>query len=107
MLIFPVIYHDKDFIRMHLVEEFIGRRFSKYINIFADCLVLAFVVYLLYLGLTLSLGQFNILSRGLGIPRVYVTIPLSIGAALSLPIGLDIFLQDLRGIITGNEAIKP
>lgn len=95
MLIVPVLYHDKGFIRMHLVEEVLGQHGSRYINLLADSLVLVFMVYLLYQGLSLSLGQFHILSRGLGIPRFYVTIPLALGALLSLPIGLDIFLLHL------------
>lgn len=95
MLIVPVLYHDKGFIRMHLVEEVLGRHASRYVNLLADSLVLLFMAYLLYQGLSLSLGQFHILSRGLGIPRFYVTIPLAMGALLSLPIGLDIFLEHL------------
>ena len=95
MLIVPVLYHDKGFIRMHLVEEVLGQHGSRYINLLADSLVLVFMAYLLYQGLSLSLGQFHILSRGLGIPRFYVTIPLALGALLSLPIGLDIFLLHL------------
>ena len=95
MLVVPVLYHDKGFIRMHLVEEVLGQHGSRYINLLADSLVLVFMAYLLYQGLSLSLGQFHILSRGLGIPRFYVTIPLALGALLSLPIGLDIFLLHL------------
>ena len=93
---------------MHLVEEVLGQRRSRYINLLADCLVLGFVAYLLYQGLSLSLGQFQILSRGLGIPRFYVTIPLSIGAALSLPIGLDIVLLHLSELttISGKERLE-
>ena len=92
MLIVPVLYHDKGFIRMHLVEELVGQHASRYINLLADSLVLIFVAYLLYQGLSLSLGQFHILSRGIGIPRFFVTIPLALGAFLSLPIGIDILL---------------
>ena len=95
MLIVPVLYRDKSFIRMHLVEEVLGQHGSRYINLFADSLVLVFMVYLIYQGLTLSLGQFHVLSRGLGIPRFYVTIPLTLGALLSLPIGLDTLLLHL------------
>jgi TRAP-type C4-dicarboxylate transport system permease small subunit len=95
MLIVPVLYQDNGFIRMHLVEEVLGQHGSRYINLMADSLVLVFMAYLLYQGLTLSLGQFHILSRGLGISRFYVTLPLSIGALLSLPIGLDIFFVHL------------
>jgi TRAP-type C4-dicarboxylate transport system permease small subunit len=103
MLIVPVLYHDKNFIRMHLAEEVLGQRGSQYINLLADSLVLVFMVYLLYQGLSLSLGQFHILSRGLGISRFYVTIPLAIGALLSLPIGLDIFFLHLGELNAGRK----
>ena len=96
MLIVPVLYHDKGFIRMHLMEEVLGQHGSRYINLLADSLVLIFMAYLIYQGLTLSLGQFHVLSRGLGIPRFYVTIPLTLGALLSLPIGLDTLFLHLR-----------
>ncbi len=103
MLIVPVLYHDKGFIRMHLVEEVLGQHGSRYVNLLADSLVLAFAAYLLYQGLSLSLGQFHILSRGLGIPRFYVTIPLALGALLSLPIGLDIFFLHLGELNAGRK----
>jgi TRAP-type C4-dicarboxylate transport system permease small subunit len=105
MLIVPVLYHDKAFIRMHLVEEVLSRRLSSYINLLADCLVLSFIVYLVYQGLSLSLGQFHTLSRGLGIPRFYVTIPLSLGAALSIPIGIDIFFSHLEILIKSSDQV--
>ena len=96
MFAVPVLSRDKGFIRMHLIHEVLGERRTKYINLVADCLVLAFFAYLLYQGLSLSLGQFEIHSRGLGIPRVYVTIPVSFAAALSIPImGLH-FLGHIR-----------
>jgi TRAP-type C4-dicarboxylate transport system permease small subunit len=85
------------------VEEVLGQRGSQYINLLADSLVLVFMVYLLYQGLSLSLGQFHILSRGLGISRFYVTIPLAIGALLSLPIGLDIFFLHLGELNAGRR----
>lgn len=103
MLIVPVLYHDKGFIRMHLVEEAVGQHGSRYINLLADSLVLGFMAYLLYQGLSLSLGQFHILSRGLGLPRFYVTIPLALGALLSLPIGLDIFFLHLGELNTSRK----
>jgi TRAP-type C4-dicarboxylate transport system permease small subunit len=105
MLIVPVLYHDRAFIRMHLVEEVLGHHGSRYINLIADLVVLAFVAYLFYKSLSLSLGQFHILSRGLGIPRFYVTIPLAIGAAFSLPIGVDTFFKHLAELKrTGKRA---
>jgi len=103
MLIIPVLYHDEGFIRMHLVEEVFGQHGSRYINLLADSLVLVFMVYLLYQGLSLSLGQFQTLSRGLGIPRFYVTIPLALGALISLPIGLDIFFLHLGELHAGRK----
>ena len=93
MLAVPVIYRDSAFIRMHLMDEILSRRGAQYLGFIADCLVLAFMSFLLYHGLELSLGQFDTLSRGLGIPRFYVTIPLSIGAAACLPIGLKGLLE--------------
>jgi len=93
MLAVPVIYHDTAFIRMHLMDEILSKRGSQYLNFFAEFLVLAFMAFLLYYGLSLSLGQFDTLSRGLGIPRFYVTIPLSIGAGACLPIGLKSLIE--------------
>lgn len=99
MLIVPVLYRNKDFIQMHLIEEISGRRARVYIALAVETLVIAFLVYLVPLAFSLSLSQIEMLSRGLGIPRVYITLPVAIGAGLSLPIGLSNFihhLQDLR-----------
>jgi TRAP-type C4-dicarboxylate transport system permease small subunit len=96
MLAVPVIYHDGSFIRMQLVDEILGKRRTQYLNFLAELLVLSFMLFLLYHGLSLSLGQFDTLSRGLGIPRFYVTIPLSIGAFGCLPIGLNGLLKSFK-----------
>ena len=99
MFIVPVLYHDGAFIRMHLIQEVIGHHRVKYVNLLAVSLILAFLIYLLYQGLSLSLTQFEVYSRGLGIPRVYVTIPVSFGAALSIPIGFLHFYRHLRDLL--------
>lgn len=103
MLIVPVLYHDKDFIRMNLLTEVLGKQTSAYVNLFADTLVFVFMAYLFYQGLSLSLSEFGFLSRGLGIPRFYVTIPLVLGALFSLPIGLDILFFHLRELNTSEK----
>jgi TRAP-type C4-dicarboxylate transport system permease small subunit len=95
MLAIPVIYHDTDFIRMHLMDELLGERGSRFLHFVSELLILAFMSFLLYFGFSLSLGQFDTLSRGLGIPRFYVTIPLSIGAGACLPIGLKGLLESV------------
>lgn len=94
MFVVPVLYYDKAFIQMNLVNEILGSRATKYVNLVADSLVLIFLTYVVFQGLNLSLGQFEIHSRGLGIPRIYVTIPLSLGAVLSIPTGLLHFFRN-------------
>jgi TRAP-type C4-dicarboxylate transport system permease small subunit len=98
MFVVPVLYYDRAFIQMNLVNEILGSRGTKYMNLAADLLVLLFFIYLVFQGLSLSLGQFEIHSRGLGIPRIYVTIPLSLGALLSIPAGLLHFLRHIRSL---------
>ena len=49
MLIVPVLYHDKGFIRMHLVEEVLGQHGSRYINLMADSLVLVFMASIFFI----------------------------------------------------------
>jgi TRAP-type C4-dicarboxylate transport system permease small subunit len=103
MLAVPVIYHDSAFIRMHLMDELLGSNRSRYLNIISELLVLAFMAFLLFHGLSLSLGQFDTLSRGLGIPRFYVTIPLSVGAAACLPIGLNGLINSIQKLTQGSH----
>mgnify|MGYP006279146739 CR=1 FL=1 len=99
MFAVPVLYREKDFIQMHLLEERLSPKGRLVLGVFVECAVLAFLVYLLPHALKLSLGQINTLSRGLGLPRIWVTIPVSFAAALCIPIcvsNLAHLFQDLR-----------
>ncbi len=98
MLIVPVLYRDKAFIQMHLIQEVIGQEAARYVGLLVDVLILAFLIYLLPLAINLSLGQIAMLSRGLGIPRYWVTVPVSIGTALCLPVGLSNVLHHVRDL---------
>ncbi len=99
MFVVPVLYREKGFIQMHLIEERMGPKGRLVLGLFVECAVLAFLIYLLPHALELSLGQIDTLSRGLGIPRIWVTLPVSFGAALCIPIcvsNLIHLVQDLR-----------
>jgi len=98
MLIVPVLYRNKNFIQMHLIEEITGDRARVYIALAVETLVIAFLVYLVPLACSLSLSQIEMLSRGLGIPRVYITLPVAIGTGLCLPIGLSNFIHHLQNL---------
>jgi len=74
---------------MHLIEEISGKRAAKYLNLIVDIIILAFLVYLLPLSISLSAGQIDMLSRGLGIPRIYVTLPVPIGIAITLLVSVS------------------
>jgi TRAP-type C4-dicarboxylate transport system permease small subunit len=106
MFAVPVLYREKGFIQMHLLEERLSRRGRFVLGLFVECAILAFLVYLLPHALKLSLGQIETLSRGLGLPRIYVTIPVSIAAALCIPVGLSnlAHLVRERGSGEGNAA---
>ena len=94
MFIVPVLYKDKGLIQMHLIEEVLGPKGSKYLSLFVEMAVMAFLVYLLPHALKLSLSQTHLLSRGLGIPRIYVTLPVCIAAFFTLLVCLsNIFHQ--------------
>jgi TRAP-type C4-dicarboxylate transport system permease small subunit len=84
MLIVPVLYKDKGLIQMHLIEEVLGPKATRYSSLFVEAAVITFLLYLLPHAVKLSLSQTRLLSRGLGIPRIYVTLPVCIAAFLTL-----------------------
>lgn len=98
MLIVPVLYMDKQFIQMHLIEEVTGKKAGKYISLFVDIGILTFLAYLLPVSTGLSIGQTDLLSRGLGIPRVYVTMPVPIGIALTIPVCVSSILHQIQDL---------
>ena len=89
MFVVPVLYREKGFIQMHLLEERFSRRGRLILGMFVECAVLVFMLYLLPYALKLSLGQIQTLSRGLGIPRIWVTLPVAFSAASCIPICLS------------------
>jgi TRAP-type C4-dicarboxylate transport system permease small subunit len=96
MLIVPVLYKDKGLIQMHLIEEVLGPKGTEYLSLFVEAAVTAFLVYLLPHALKLSLSQTQLLSRGLGIPRIYVTLPVCIAAFLTLLICLANLIHQIQ-----------
>jgi len=98
MFIVPVLYKDKGFIQMHLIEDLIGPKATKYLSFFVDALILIFIMYLFPHALSLSLSQTELLSRGLGIPRIYVTLPVAIAALLTLLVCLSNIIHQIQDL---------
>lgn len=96
MLVVPVLYKEKGFIQMHLIEQKMGPKARDMLAIFVDVSVLLFFVYLLPYALKLSMGQTHMLSRGLGVPRIFITIPVFIAAVLCIPIGISHIAHSIR-----------
>ena len=99
MFIVPVLYNDNGFIQMHLIEGLIGPKAEKYLGLVIDVFILVFLIYLLPHALKLSLSQTELLSRGLGIPRIYVTIPVPIAVFIALLVSVSNIsnqIKDLR-----------
>ncbi len=103
MFIVPVVYRDKNLIQMHLIDEILGKGGAKHLNLIVDVVVLAFLVYLLPISIRMSADQIEMLSRGLGIPRTYVTLPVPIGVALTLPICVSSILHQIQGLLGKGE----
>ena len=103
MFIVPVLYKDKDLIQMHLIEDLIGPKATKYLSLFVDALVFIFIIYLFPHSLNLSLSQTELLSRGLGIPRIYVTLPVPIAAFLALMVSVSNITHQIQNLHFGNE----
>ncbi len=99
MFIVPVLYKEKGFIQMNLIEEAIGPNMTKHLGLIVDGFVLVFLIYLFPHAMSLSLSQTQLLSRGLGIPRIYVTIPVPIAAFMALLVSVSNIshqIKDLR-----------
>lgn len=103
MLIVPVLYKDKGLIQMHLIEEVLGPKGTKYLSVFVEVAVTAFLLYLLPYALKLSLSQTRLLSRGLGIPRIYVTLPVCIAAFLTLLVCLVNIWRQIQALRSRSE----
>jgi TRAP-type C4-dicarboxylate transport system permease small subunit len=107
MLIVPVLYKDKGLIQMHLIEEVLGTKGSEYLALFVEMAVTAFLVYLLPHAVKLSFSQTQLLSRGLGLPRIYVTLPVCIAAFLTLLVCLSNLFHQIHLLRTGGEKRHP
>jgi TRAP-type C4-dicarboxylate transport system permease small subunit len=103
MFIVPVLYKDKGFIQMHLIEDLIGPKATKYLSLFVDVLILIFIMYLFPHALSLSLSQTELLSRGLGIPRIYVTLPVAIAAFLALLVCVSNIIHQIQDLHFGKK----
>ncbi len=104
MLVVPVLYKERGFIQMHLIEEKMGPKAKEVLGIFVEVSVLLFFLYLLPQAFKLSLGQINMLSRGLGIPRIYVTLPVSLAAALCIPVCISHLAHSVRRLREINQS---
>ena len=98
MLIIPVICRDKEFIQMQLIEQIIVGKNSKYLNLFVDLMIIAVFIYLVKVSFTLSASQTHMLSRGIGIPRTVITMPVTIGAALSILMSISNIVHQVNDI---------
>ena len=103
MFIVPVLYKEKGFIQMHLIEDLIGPKATKYLSLFVDALILIFIIYLFPHALSLSLSQTELLSRGLGIPRIYVTLPVAIAAFLTLLVCASNIIHQIQDLHLGKK----
>ena len=93
---------------MHLIEGLIGPKAEKYLGLFVDALVLLFLIYLIPHALRLSISQTELLSRGLGIPRIYVTIPVPIAAFMALLVSVSNISHQIKDLhIKKLELDKP
>lgn len=98
MCIVPVLYKDKGFIQMHRIENLIGPKATKYLGLFVDVLILLFLIYLVPHALSFSLSQTELLSRGLGIPRIYVTIPGPIAVFMALLVSVSNISRQIKDL---------
>jgi TRAP-type C4-dicarboxylate transport system permease small subunit len=98
MFIVPVLYRDKSLIQMHLIEGIISKGAARYLNLIVDVIILAFLVYLLPLSVSLCAGQIDMLSRGLGIPRIYITLPVPIGVTITLLVSVSNIIHQIPNL---------
>ena len=99
MFITPVLHTEKGFIQMHRIEDLIGPKAREYLGLFVNALILLFLIYLVPHTLSISLSQTELLFRGLGIPRIYVTIPVPIALFMALLVSVSNIrhqIKDLR-----------
>jgi len=103
MFIFPVLYKGKDLIQMNLIEEVIGPNMTKDLGLIVDGFVLVFLIYLFPHAMSLSLSQTQLLSRGLGIARIYVTLPVSIAVFLTLMVCVSNIIHQTQDLHFGKK----
>jgi len=99
IFIVQVLYKDKGFIQMHRFEDLICPKATKYLGLFVDALILLFLIYLVPYTRSLNLNQTELLSKGLGIPRIYVTIPVPVAVFMALLVSVSHIshqIKDLR-----------
>ena len=89
LLCVPVLYARKELIQMSLIQGLVKEHRVIYVNLFVEIAILAFLVYMIPYSFSLSMKQLHTLSRGLGIPRVYITLPVLICVILCLVININ------------------
>jgi TRAP-type C4-dicarboxylate transport system permease small subunit len=92
---------------MHLIEEILGPRGVRLLAVVVECSVIAFFVYLLPNALHLSLSQIDMLSRGLGIPRIWVTLPVPLAAGLTLLVCLSNLAHQVADLLRPAAEAAP
>jgi len=95
----PVLNREKKFIRVELLQETLSKDICRYINLIIEMIVFMFFIYLMFYSLRLSLRQVHVLSRGLGIPRTYVTISLPVATFLTILVSINNIIHQVKDIL--------
>jgi len=103
MLCIPAVYKDKGLIQMRLLEEIVSKNAMRYINLIVEIIILMFLTYLIPHSIELCSGQIHLLSRGLGIPRIYVTLPMPVAAFLILFVNINSIIHQIKDIRGGGK----
>jgi len=89
MFVIPIVYRDKNFVTMRLIDEMISGKALNSLSLFVDIIILFFFIYLLWFSIGLNVSQINMMSRGLGIARIYISLPISVGAGLCIMVSIS------------------
>lgn len=106
MLCIPALYSSKELIQMRLIEEIVSKRIGVYLDFLVEIAILLFLLYLIPKSVSLSASQITTLSRGLGIPRIYVTLPVPLSGVLLILANINTLIHhflDLFSISRGSK----
>jgi len=99
LLCVPALYKNKELIQMQFLEEILDKSKRRYVNFILEIIILAFLIYLLFYSLKFSVGQVYFFSRGLGIPRIYVTISLPVATFLTILVSINNIIHQVKDIL--------